>query len=236
MRELKEAWFEFRGIRSTDMGVEMLSRPQREQPSAMGQSITVSGRSGRLWLEDGTWDDVLVQVQCVVPDGEMDRVTAWLSGCGELRFSDEPERVYRARVRGGAVRTMPFARLSAQQFTLGFDCGPFRYQYPPAEAIVLTESGAVNNPGTVASQPRIVIEGTGDITLSVGGCLMVFEGIEGGIVVDSEAMECFSPDGAALLNDRADMEEFPLMACGSNAVTWTGDVTKVSIEPRWRWL
>lgn len=236
MKELKEAWFEFRGVRSDAMGVELLSRPQRTQPAANGRSVAVSGRSGRLWIDDGAWDNASVQVQCIAPEGDMEGILAWLEGSGELRFSDEPDRVYRARVPGGMVRTLPFARLSAQQFAVEFDCEPFRYLYPAAEEIVLTEAGAAENPGTAPSQPKIVIAGSGDISLTVGNCRMVFEGLEDGIAVDSEIMECLDLEGVQLMNGYADMEEFPVLQPGSNAVAWTGEVQKVTITPRWRWL
>ena len=236
MKQVREAWFEFKGVRSDRMGVEMLERPRRETPAAKGESCAVSGRSGRLWIDDGAWENVSVEMACAVPDGQMDDVLAWLTGMGELRFSDEPDRVYRARVRGGMWRTMPFARLSAQKFELSFDCEPFRYLYPAAEAIVLTEPGVIENPGTAPAQPRLMIEGSGSFVVTVNGCMMEFEGVEGGIVVDCGQMDCLSLDGAQLLNGCVGMAEFPVLRPGQNSVSWTGNVEKITVEPRWRFI
>ena len=100
----------------------------------------------------------------------------------------------------------------------------------------MTEAGTIVNPATAASCPKITIEGSGDFSVAVGGCLMDFEGISGGIVVDSELQECLSLDGAQLLNSQAAMEDFPLLQPGGNAVSWTGDVTRVTRSPRWRYI
>jgi phage-related protein len=58
--------------------------------------------------------------------------------------------------------------------------------------------------------------------------------IEGGsVVIDSETMECFDSAGR-LANDRVSMDEFPRLLPGDNPVTWSGNVTSVLIDGRWR--
>lgn len=236
MRALKEAWFEFKGVRSDMMGVMMLARPEREQPSANGESRQVAGRSGRLWMGDGSYDNGTAEVICVVPDGEMDAVLAWLTGSGWLRFSDEPTRAYQARVTRGIVRTQPLPRLAAQQFTVQFDCQPFRYLYPEAAEIALTAAGTVYNPGTAEAQPKLRIEGNGDISVQIDGQWMTFEGVTGGVVVDCRLMEVFDLTETRLLNGTAQMEEFPVLKPGANWVSWSGDVARIAIAPRWRYV
>lgn len=236
MKTLKEAWFEFKDVRSDAMGVMMLARPEREQPGANGENRQVAGRSGRLWLGDGSYDNGAAEVVCVVPDGDMDAVLAWLTGSGWLRFSDEPDRAYQARAVKGIVRTQPMPRLAAQRFTVQFDCQPFRYLYPEAADIVLTATGTVNNPGTAPAQPKLRIEGDGDISVSIGGQWMAFEGVSGGVVVDCRLMEVFDLTETRLLNGIAQMDEFPTLQPGANLISWSGDVARVVITPRWRYV
>lgn len=236
MKALKEAWFEFKGVNSADMGVMLLARPQRTQPDANGERIQVSGRSGRLWLGDGTWDNASAEVSCIVPEGDMDDVLNWLTGSGWLRFSDEPERAYRARVINGIVRTQPYARFAAQRFSVAFDCQPFRYLYPAAEELELTQGGNVQNPGTAASCPKIWVYGSGDIALYVGAHLLAFEDVSDGVAVDCELMEVLNLTETELLNGCAQIDEFPQLEPGANAVSWSGAVEKVVIEPRWRYI
>ena len=236
MKALKEAWFEFKGVRSDAMGVMMLARPEREQPSLNGEYRQVAGRSGQIWLGDGSYGNGSAEVTCIVPGGDMDAVLAWLTGSGWLRFSDEPDRAYRARAVKGLVRTQPMPRLAAQRFTVQFECQPFRYLYPEAAQIVLTENGTVHNPGTAAAQPVIRIEGSGDISVLVGGRWMAFEGVSGGVTVDCELMDVLDLGQTKLMNGCAQMDEFPVLEPGANAVLWSGDVTRIVIEPRWRYL
>ena len=236
MRVLQQAWFEFKGANSTDMGVMLLSRPQRGQPTENGERVQVSGRSGRLWLSDGSYDNATAEVACIAPQGDMDAILAWLTGSGWLRFSDEPDRAYQARVSQGIVRAQPFARFAAQQFTVQFDCQPFRYLYPAAAALTLTAQGTISNPGTADSCPRIIVQGSGDIVLCVGDCAMAFEGVTDGVVVDSEQMEVLNLAETQLLNGCAELDAFPVLKPGANAVSWTGDVAQVSILPRWRFV
>ena len=99
MKKLESVWFEFAGARNTDKGVRLLSLPVRYHPAERGKLVEVPGRDGYLWAADGAFDNVLTRVQCqTADDADMAAVDAWLRGAGELRFSDDPERFYRARV------------------------------------------------------------------------------------------------------------------------------------------
>lgn len=236
MKQLKEAWFEFAGVRSDSMGVEMLSRPKRTQGDADGTNHAVSGRAGRIWVGSGGCGNGSAEVTCMVPSGDMDAVLAWLCGAGELRFSDEPDRMYRARITHGIARTQPFSRLAGQQFTVRFDLQPYRYLYPAAEKLVLTQPGLIHNPGTAAAQPKLIIEATGDVTVAVNNMEMTFEALEDGIVVDCEAMECLDLGETMLLNAQAQMNEFPQLPAGTSTVAWRGNVTCITVIPRWRYV
>ena len=76
------------------------------------------------------------------------------------------------------------------------------------------------------------IEAEGDFALAVNGDLIEVKG--GSVIIDSELKECIGPDGAQLANGRVALERFPVLESGRNAVSWAGDVRKVTIVPRWR--
>ena len=83
------------------------------------------------------------------------------------------------------------------------------------------------------SEPVITVYGTGDITLMVGTTIVELEGITGSITLDSELQEAYS--GTTGMNS-AMSGEFPLLKPGMNAISWSGEVSKVEIQPRWRYL
>ena len=67
----------------------------------------------------------------------------------------------------------------------------------------------------------------------VGMTIVELEGITGSITLDSQLQEAYS--GATSLNS-AMSGDFPKLLPGNNAVSWTGNVTKVDIQPNWRYL
>lgn len=236
MRRLTEGWFEFGGVRCDDRHARLMAMPKRPIPARRGEAQEVPGMDGDLWKgEKDARLPIVISAECETTDGwSADELAEWLQGSGLLRFSDEPDRAYRARVTAGIPRENRFLSFDRQIFTVRFECQPHRYLYPAAEPTVLIAEGTVYNPGTAKSRPRITIEGSGDMTMAIGGQLI---GVAGGsVIIDSELQDCFDPDGVTLANGRVTLDEFPQMLVGANPVSWTGNVTKITIEGRWRYL
>ena len=100
--------------------------------------------------------------------------------------------------------------------------------------ITVTTSGTfINNPGSVYSEPIITVYGSGEITLMVGMTIVELDGITDSITLDTPLMEAYN--GAISMNGNMS-GDFPSLAPGANAVSWTGNVTKVVIQPNWRYL
>lgn len=242
MNRLTEAWFEFAGMRSDAMHVRLLAMPRRHMPAQRGERVVVPGRSGYLWMPDGdAYDEIAITAQCATEDGySPEAIAAWLAGDGELRFSDEPERVYRGRICTPMGRESMFLRFDAQKFSVEWICQPYRYKHlaaADADDIAISTSGTtITNPGTCEALPLITVRGSGDITLTVGGSYLEIAGLTDGIVIDSETMDCFDLTQTALMNGSVTMDEFPRLRIGPNAIAWTGSVTSVVVRPRWRWL
>lgn len=235
-------WFSYKGHRNSEYGLEMLSMPTRPQPARKGELVDVPGRDGKLFLDENAYDRVLVTMQVIAPGRRMDDIRAWLTGEGALIFGDAPNRAYRARVTKEFGISHRNARLEGQEFTITFDCEPYRYAYPAPEAIAIAASGAtINNPGTAYARPEITIQGSGDVTIIVNGYQIDIDGLETGAVIDCELMECFNADKSQLINQKFTMDDFPVLQPGANIITWSAAdgaaVTGVTISaPRWRYL
>ena len=93
--------------------------------------------------------------------------------------------------------------------------------------------------GTAASgtapyaEPLLTVYGSGDITLMVGTTIVELEDISSSIVIDCALKEAYL--GNALMNDHM-AGDFPVLKPGANAVSWSGTVTRVVIQPNWRYL
>lgn len=245
MHRLKEAWFEFKGIRSDTMSVMLRQMPTRTVAAQKYNRKAVSGRNGTVKVSGGEYTDSQVQLEMdVIDEAQLPAVLGWLTGTGPLRFSDEPGMVYtNATVDKDFQRKQIFPRATAQRFTVKWTCDPFRGAYPDPEAIVITESNtAIFNPGTAEAMPRIEIKGSGDFSLIIGMQTVYFSNVEGGIIIDSELNDAFTADGTLLANDKMD-GEFIKIRPGMSTVAWLtggedagGSVESVTIRPRWRYL
>ena len=91
----------------------------------------------------------------------------------------------------------------------------------------------ITNPGTVASEPVVTVYGSGTITLMIGMTLVDLENIDGSITLDTPLQEAYK--GLDSLNSAMN-GDFPLLQAGTNAVSWTGNVSRVEIQPNWRFL
>lgn len=250
MKRLTEAWFEFKGLRSDEMGILIKQMPVRSLPGRNISRKTVAGRHGSLAYGDATYKDVTVRLECDVRDEtKLPSILAWLTGDGPLRFSDEPNMVYDASVDKEYSRSSIQARLSGQRFTITWTCQPFRRLYPEAEPLIFTSAeNTFENPGTAPALPRIEIRGSGDFSLTIGMQTVYFTGVEGGgIIVDSELGDALTLDGTQLANDHMDGPLFKIQP-GYNGITWIAGevdgeadtladvVTAVIITPRWRYI
>lgn len=235
MRRLTEAWFEFNNARSDDMHARLMAMPKRPIAGARGEMIEVPGGDGYLWMgERGARLPIFIDVKFETADGwSADELGEWLQGGGLLRFSDEPDRAYRARIVRAIDRENRFLSFDRQIFTVRFECQPHRYLYPEADPVVLETSKAVRNPGTADSQPRITVNGSGDMRVFVNGQTI---GISGGsVIIDTQLKNCFAIDGVAMANHRVTMDEYPVLKPGFNQIGLYGP-TSVIVDGRWRYI
>lgn len=240
MKRLTEAWFRFKGIDSRDMGIMLKSMPVRYIP---GRNITrkhAAGVDGNYAYGDGSYNDARVQLECDLRDeSKLADVLAWLTGDGELIFSDEPDLAYDASIEKEYSRASITARLTGQRFTVTWTCKPFRRMVPAPGKFPLTAAGTITNPGTVYSLPKITIVGSGDFSLSINTQTMFFTDISGGVVLDCELQDAFVLDESTLCNDNVSGAFFRLEP-GANMIGWVledgADIESVTIEPRWRCL
>ena len=229
-------WFEWNDVRCTEHGIHVLEQPVLTLPNERATFVDVPGRSGSLTVLEGdaVYDDLVLTAQCIVENLERhEEIASYLRGSGRATFANRPEGYYEARI----VNQIPFEKILRgnphRTFAVNFRCKPFWYA-ENAPAITVTQSGSfVTNPGNVYAEPVITVYGSGAITLMVGLTIIELEGISGNITLNSALQEAYS--GITSMNS-AMSGEFPVLLPGANAISWTGNVSKVVIEPHWRYL
>lgn len=231
---IHEAWFMFKGIDSRKMGVIVTAMPDTVRPERRMENISIAGRSGSLHIDEETYDSYDRTMECAIKKrARIDEIIAWLVGSGDMIFSTEPDKVYKVTI-SNKISISQMMR-AFQKFIVTMDTQPFKYSVNAVnDALELTVPTTIRNRGTVYSEPVITICGSGDVTLHINGVDFPLYGVEESITIDSERMDVFK--GNANQNSKYGGVDFPKFPVGENIISWTGNVTKVEIEPRWRWL
>lgn len=230
--------FTFDGVDSRNYGIYMRDPLPIFAAEEDTEYYDVPGREGSLTVKKGGHNDLETEMACYIKDiSEISKALAFMQGSGRLVQSVEPDRRLNVTFTGVPRADRLVKGLDAWEMEVPVRIKPFRYFYPEPEGMTITSSGTmIENPGTYKSAPRIRIEGNGDIVLTVGMNTMAFTGIENGLIIDSEEMNCYELDGVTRIynDEQIDIEEFPKINPGTSFVTWTGSVSRIVITPRWR--
>lgn len=130
--------------------------------------------------------------------------------------------------------TVPVKRLAENQWLVKFQCDvqPFKYlKNSPTK--ILTSNGSIENIGNWRSEPRIVVEGNGNTTLTIGKQVMNLN-LDGRMTIECKHREQHvlnKNNELAISRTRGGFFE---IEPGVNGVVLGTGITKVTIEPRWR--
>ena len=229
-------WFEWNGQRCTDFGIHVSEQPPVTIPSERATFTNVPGRPGSLTTLEGedVYDDLLLFATCFIQNlDSLSTISRWLKGSGTVMFANRQEGYYQARI----VNQIPFEKILRgnphRSFAVNFRCKPFLY-LTDSPTYDLTVSGSfILNPGSAYSEPIITVYGSGDITLMVGMTITELSSISGSITLDSVLQEAYN--GHTSMNSRMS-GEFPRLLPGQNAISWTGNVSRVTVQANWRTL
>lgn len=225
-----EPYFIWKGQNSLDKNIMVTKLPPHERAEANIDKKIVPGRDGFLTENDGTFAEILKPCECVLDEGNIDDVVAWLTGTDEVTFSNEPDKKYIATI----INKIPLVKVipTLHEFVVQFDCQPYAYDRENALITLLTED-TVTNPGTRASKPIIKVYGIGDIALTIGFRNVYLDDVVDYVTLDSVIEDVYK-DTVLKNNDWSG--DFPVLQPGDNTISWVGNVTKIEITPNWRYL
>ena len=229
-------WFSWNGKKCTEYGIHVLEQPPITIPAERATFTNVPGRPGSLTMLEGddVYDDMILTAQCMISDpGDIHTIASYLKGSGKVAFANRPGGFYFARI----VNQIPFEKILRGNphlsFAVNFRCKPFWYKENAPEITLTTSGTFITNPGSVFSEPVITVYGSGEITIMVGMTIVELDGITDSITLDTPLMEAYK--------DMTSMNgcmsgDFPTLLPGQNAISWTGNVTKIVVQPNWRYL
>jgi predicted phage tail component-like protein len=152
--------FYFNNVSSNDMGVYWLSADRTLLPGKRVIRYEIPGRDGYYEAPNHTYDNRIISGTISFLGAGRDfpslrakarDVARWLSGSGNLVFSDEPDKYYRAKV----ITAIPLEQLARiGNCFVSFDCQPF------AEGVDLNEQESTDK--TLPHTEVVTVAGTQD--------------------------------------------------------------------------
>lgn len=228
--------FIWNGTRSDAMHIFYNERTPVIRPEERVEHIVIPGRTGELTQVEGeNIFNSYIQTIALTVDGleNVPAVEAWLRGDGYVTFDTQPELKQRARI----INAVTFQRHSknANYYTgeVQFYCDPVKGLLAEDDIEVTASGTTLTNPGTLPAFPEIQIEGSGVVSISIGGKTLIIPDCESGWVADCKN-KWILDDGVPQFD--AWQGEFPEIPVGESAILYTGNVTSVTITPHWRWL
>ena len=229
-------YFIWNGVDCRTKGIHVSELPPITIPLERSTQTTVPGRPGSLTQLEGddVYDDMILTATCFIADpAQIPAIAAWLKGKGTVTFANRTGGHYNARI----ANQIPFEKVLKGNphcsFAVNFRCYPFWYQENVSDVTITTSGDTITNPGSVYSEPLITVYGSGNITLMIGTTIVELTNVSGSIVLDCALKEAYK--GTALMNDHMS-GDFPVLKPGLNAISWSGNVTRIVIKPNWRYL
>lgn len=236
--------FTFAGTTSASMGLRVTKLPDVQIAEERGEAVEIPGRDGELWLSDNSFKPVTHRIEFEIgSSANINAITAWLSGSGNLIISTFPNHYWKARIIKGFDLKSGIYVSGYYRTTVEFSCSPFRYQVGDPTLSPITSAQTFTGSGTWTAKPIITVNGSGSMNLLVNGATVLLDDISPSITLDCDAMMAFkgnvnaSPQVTILSDD----DEWPTLVPGTNMINWSnvsgvsGSITSVVIQPNWRW-
>ena len=166
---------------------------------------------------------------------DIDEIIEYFTGNGEVIFSNEPNKYYKAMI----IKGIDYSRLLRFRVAkVTFRVQPFKYDNAETEIFNYGTSNelTVVNIGNHTAKPLITVKGEGVIHLFVNGdpiCQYEFPENDNTVILDSEKQDAYLGNQ---LKNRAMIGDFPIFKKGENKVSWSGTVERISIKRYSRWL
>lgn len=231
----------YNGISSETMGLIVEKLPDFHRAARRVSRSDIPGRSVPLIADDGGYDVYETDMRLNLNGQSLMDVYAWLRGEGWLISSDAPG--YKAYVYlYDQIEDMRFRMDSDAYDSLTVTLIVEPYLREVSEAVVtLTSPGNFAGRGHDPALPEITLTGSGNINLLINDQAVLIDGLRGSITIDSEAGVAYRMVNGAMewAGSIVTLEDgWPQLRPkgGSNLVNWSGSVTQVAIQPKWRYL
>lgn len=217
-------------------GLIITNLPPITKPKMKVNKVEIEGRDGDI-IENLGYESYTKNVGIgLTRNFDIDAIIKYFTGSGELILSDEPNKVYIASI----YDDVDYEKLLlVRKATVKFHVQPYKYLKNENKVIqnITTQTKVyVINQGLEIAKPIIKLYGTGKVEIAINGVNTFqyeFPTNEQYVLINSLEEEAYYENE---YRNRNMIGEFPKLEVGTNEITWTGNLTKIEIEPKSRWL
>lgn len=211
----------------------MVERPKIPTAKKKVEFIEIDGRENGALTKEKGYEDVEFTVEFNLLEDEnikplLRKIKAWIMSAKIVSFTDD--FVYR-KIKSVEIGDIENEIEEYGKFQVTFKSDP--YEYAIEQPITITNPVTIINQGTLHSLPKLTIYGTGNITIQINGISFQVKDVNPFVIVDSDLMECYY--NTTPMNNKM-VGKFPTFKEGENTIAWTGSVSKIDIETRWRYI
>ena len=184
------------------------------------ETYSVEGRNGFLSIDRGTYEPFSVSISCHAKEtADFDEIKAFLDGYGTLSFDNQRE--YTAVVNNA----IPFEKIQMfKSFVVQFMVNPIAHDITPT-TINLLEGNFEITGATSEMTPTILIEATGDVSITINNKTFTLEETDGEYILDCEN-KVIKHNGLNASNIMSG--DFPIFKVGENTIETTGTITTMT--------
>ena len=226
----------FNNKSSADCRIQVAHPPGYAYPERDYTITHIPGRNGDIIQDNGCYKNVerTYEVSFDAPNEDFatyaNAVSAWLhSTTGYARLEDSYEPNYYRMAIYQESNIFENLYNQAGTATIVFECKPQRFLKTGDNTITIQNSLTIMNPTGFEAYPLFKVTGTSGV-LTVNGNSITFSSIDDFVMLDCELQDAYKET----TNKNSTVSgTFPVLKPGSNTISWTGDISSVTMKPRW---
>lgn len=226
----------FNNKSSADCRIQVAHPPGYAYPERDYTITHIPGRNGDIIQDNGCYKNVerTYEVSFDAPNEDFatyaNAVSAWLhSTTGYARLEDSYEPNYYRMAVYQESNIFENLYNQAGTATIVFECKPQRFLKTGDNNITIQNSLTIMNPTGFEAYPLFKVTGTSGV-LTVNGNSITFSSIDGFVMLDCELQDAYKEN----INKNSTISgTFPVLKTGSNTISWIGDISSVTMKPRW---
>lgn len=234
--------FTFNGLKSTDFNMYINAEYEIASSIPDYKTVEVPGRDGDLIIPNDRYKSFVQELPIIYLGKyketmrKIDKARQIMLGDSnwhDFLFSFDPDHIYCAAY----LSSFPIKKtVTGITQTLQFNMMPYKY-LKSGQVVTQFHVGdnqKIKKEGTLDAKPWIRITGKGSMTIDIGDSSLSLKGIDGGIIMDSEAQICSDLSGTRTQYDKMYGDFIEITgASGNKTVSIHGDIDKFEIKPRW---